>query len=182
MIRSRPAGTPSEDGSICLRTWRDNDFIPEISVSCLIPECETVLKFTPLMLLKCSPCAYWPHRWCSSGLARPWSSASAPSPCRPSPRLPSPTGTASTSAASSTCSNNTPCQIIKKNIIIQTNSWGIVLWLTWSSQTACGRTLWCCVPCSRRGAPWEPWTWRSGAYSTHSAPRPACTGGLKQQK
>lgn len=60
--------------------------------------------------MKCSWCAYWPHRWCSSGPARPGSSASAPSPCRPTPELPSPTGTASASAASSTCDDSTPCQ------------------------------------------------------------------------
>ncbi len=130
--------------------------------------------------------AHWPHRWCSSGPAHLWSSASAPFPCRLTPRLPSPTGTASASAASSTCGEQTRREILKK---VQTGDanklperwrrW--IRWLTWSSRTACGRTLWCCVPCSRRGAPWEPWTWRSGAYSTRTAPQPACTGGLKRK-
>lgn len=160
----------------------------------LTQRCEILLDFTPL-IRRCSWCAYWPHRWCSSGPARPWSSASAPFPCRLTPRLPSPTGTASTSAAGSTWYKKTPCQIKNKNKnpacakdyrvkhITQTKSWKWkILRLTWSSQTACGLTLWCCVPCSRRGAPWEPWTWRSGACSTRSAPRPACTGGLKRQR
>lgn len=158
-------------------TWRDN-YLP-LESKCELSKCEILLKFTPLMFPVCftdltdgavvgrlvpgpRPQYCFFAGW-HQGFLHPLALLQCPQQAVPD---------------DGTTIHPGHIKDYELKHVIQ----GRILWLTWSSQRACDPTLWCCVPCSRRGAPWEPWTWHSGAYSTHNAPRPVCTGELEKHR